>query len=306
MSQPASKVVHHARRDSIHVEDAVVVFHRALAGEQFVLRLQAPKCAAHAKPASFIHLQCDTVLAMRRPFSIMCCSADQGWIEILYKIVGQGTKLLAAQPVGAELNLMGPIGNSFKIDPSHGRFLLLGGGVGIPPIIFLSEYLHKGYQLEPVVLMGSEVPFPFSARPSQILLPGIPDGVIAAMPLLEDWGIASRLSSLQGFPGCYEGYVSELARTWIESLNTSTRNVLQVFACGPNAMLKAVAKLVQLHDLPCQLAVEEFMACGVGGCAGCTIPVNIADGIAMKRVCVDGPVFDARAVYCDISARAQN
>ena len=75
------------------------------------------------------------------------------------------------------------------------------------------------------------------------------------------------------------------------------RGETQVFACGPTPMLKAVAKLAREFDLPCQVALEEYMACGIGGCAGCTVLLQTPDGPAMKRVCVDGPVFDARQVY---------
>jgi dihydroorotate dehydrogenase electron transfer subunit len=119
------------------------------------------------------------------------------------------------------------------------------------------------------------------------------------MPLLEDWGIASRLTSLQGYAGCYEGYVSDLARLWLEQLSAEERAEVEVFACGPHPMLQAVATLAREFKLPCQVSLEEFMACAVGGCAGCVVPVQTNAGIAMKRVCVDGPVFDARAVFTD-------
>jgi dihydroorotate dehydrogenase electron transfer subunit len=141
------------------------------------------------------------------------------------------------------------------------------------------------------------VPFPFQARPSEILVDGIPDGVIAAMPLLEDWHVASRLSSLQGYPGCFEGYITDLARHWLEHLNPETRLSVEIFACGPHPMLEAVAHLAAEYHLPCQVSLEEFMACAVGGCAGCTVLVNTVNGPAMKRVCVDGPVFDAATVF---------
>jgi len=91
--------------------------------------------------------------------------------------------------------------------------------------------------------------------------------------------------------------VTDLARAWLQSLTAKARADVQVLACGPTPMLEAVAKLARELDLPCQLALEEFMACGIGGCAGCNVLLQTADGPAMKRVCVDGPVFDAREVY---------
>ena len=95
----------------------------------------------------------------------------------------------------------------------------------------------------------------------------------------------------------YRGFVTDLARAWLTTLSADERTAVQVFACGPTPMLKAVAKLTRELDLPCQVALEEYMACGIGGCAGCTVLVQAPDGPAMKRVCVDGPVFDARQVY---------
>jgi dihydroorotate dehydrogenase electron transfer subunit len=126
---------------------------------------------------------------------------------------------------------------------------------------------------------------------------GLPPGVIAAMPLLDDWGVPNRLASLQGYPGCFQGYVTDLARHWLGALDERARAEVEVFACGPHPMLEAVAALARELDLPCQVSLEEFMACAVGGCAGCVVEVQTADGPAMKRVCVDGPVFDARQVF---------
>ena len=145
--------------------------------------------------------------------------------------------------------------------------------------------------------MGSEIPFPFQSRPSTILLPGMPDGVIASMPLLESWGVASRLATRSGFPGCFDGFVTELAETWLQSLDDQALSEVEIFACGPTPMLEATTRVAARFSLPCQVSLEEYMACAVGGCAGCVVAVQTAQGTAMKRVCVDGPVFDAYSVF---------
>ena len=285
-------------RNTIFLEDAEILSQQAYAAEQYVLRVQAPQCAAKARPGSFAHLQCDPLLPMRRPLSIMRVSASAGWVDFLYKVVGDGTRLLAQRKPGERISVLGPIGTPFTPDPARPRCLLLGGGVGIPPMVFLAEQLRAApANWRPLVLMGSEVPFPFTAKPSQILVPGMPDGVIAAMPLLDDWGIASRLASLRDYPGCYQGYITELAHAWLNSLTPQARDEVMLFACGPHAMLAACAKLAREFALPCQVSLEEYMACAVGGCAGCTVEVMTPNGPAMKRVCVDGPVFDAAAVF---------
>ena len=204
-------------RGTIFVEDATLLSQQEFPGRQFVIRLRAPQCAAAATPGSFAHLTCDPLLPMRRPLSIQRADATAGWIEILYKIVGPGLEALSKQPIGATISVMGPIGQGFRPSPARPRTLLVGGGVGIPPMVFLAESLkgRRDAPWQPLVLMGSEIPFPFRARPSTILLPGMPDGVIACMPLLDDWGVPSRLATLAGFPGCFDGYVTDLAATWL-------------------------------------------------------------------------------------------
>ncbi len=286
-------------RGTIFVEDAEVRAQQEHPGRQYVIRLHAPRCAAAATPGSFAHLSCGADLPMRRPLSIMLADAAAGTIDILYKVVGPGLEMLARQPVGARLSVLGPIGRGFTPSPARPRALLIGGGVGIPPMIFLADALRrrKDARWQPLVVMGSEIPFPFRARPSTLLVPGMPAGVIGCMPLLEDWSVASRLASLAGFPGCFEGYVTDLAAAWLASLDAVALAEVEVFACGPTAMLKAAAGVARRYGVPCQVSLEEFMACAVGGCAGCAVPVVVDGALAMKRVCVDGPVFDANAVF---------
>ena len=243
-----------------------------------------------------MHLQCDQQLGMRRPYSIMRADKQTGHIDILYKTVGQGSTLLSTRKAGDTIQCLGPIGNEFSVSESTIHPLLLGGGVGIPPMVFLAEELKTNKDLHPFVIMGSEIPFPFTAKPSKILMPGIPNDVIAAMPLLDDWGIASRLTSQQSYQGCYQGYVHELAEKWMESLDD--KSGVEVFSCGPTPMLQAVAAFAKRHKLPCQLSLEEHMACAVCGCAGCVVPFKENEKVvAMKRVCVDGPIFNAENIF---------
>ncbi len=281
-------------RDTIGIEDAVILSHEHLPGEQHILRVQAPGCAARARPGQFAHITVDPLRPLRRPISIMRHSAEQGWVDFLYKAVGEGTALLARRRPGESLSLMGPIGRPFEVREK--RPLLIGGGVGMPPMICIAESLRGGDR-HPLVILGSEVPFPFDPRPSQIMIPGMPEGVIGSMPLLEDWGVACRLASLAGFAGCHEGYVTDLARHWLEALDDSARAEVGVYACGPHPMLEAVVALARDYGLPVQVSLEEFMACGVGGCAGCVVEVQTDTGPAMQRVCVDGPVFDGYRVF---------
>ena len=285
---------HPEHRSSIFVEEAEIIRHEAFAGDQFILRLHAPRCAAKARPGQFVHLTVDPQRPMRRPISIMRAHAREGWIDLLYKRVGEGTALLARRKPGETLSNLGPIGQPFKV--TRKRPLLIGGGVGMPPMLFVAESL-RGSDHQPLVILGSEVPFPFTPRPSDILVPGMPEGVIATMPLLDDWNIACRLTSGQDMPGVHQGYVTDLARHWLNALDEAARKEVEVLACGPHPMLESVVALARDFDLPVQVSLEEFMACGVGGCAGCAVEVQTQNGPSMQRVCVDGPVFDGYQVF---------
>ncbi len=285
---------HPPHRNTLLVEQAPILSHQVYEGDQYILRLQAPGIARRAQPGQFVHLQVDPLLPLRRPISILLADPEAGWIELLYKKVGQGTARLAERCVGEALDLLGPIGRPFEVTAPHP--LLIGGGVGMPPMIFLAERLRHT-RARPLVLLGSEVPFPFPLQPAEDQLSGVPETATATMPLLAEWGVPCRLASGQTMPGVFQGHVTDLARHWLESLDANTRAQVGLHACGPHPMLEAVTALARDFDLPVEVSLEEFMACGLGGCAGCVVEVQTDQGPAMQRVCVDGPVFDGRRVF---------
>jgi dihydroorotate dehydrogenase electron transfer subunit len=290
-------VSYERNRGSVFLEDARILAQRAWPGRQFVLRLQAPRAARTALPGTFAHISCDPSVPMRRPLSIMRASPAEGWLEFLYKPKGHGLDMLGTRQPGETVSVLAPIGHGFSVDPARPRLLALGGGVGIPPMIFLADHVRADARLRPLVLMGSELPFPFELAEARLDVPGTAKAATQAVALLEQWGVPSRLASNAGLAGAHRGYITDLARDALQAMPDGARRETQVFACGPTPMLKAVAKLARDFDLPCQVALEEYMACGIGGCAGCTVLLQTPDGPAMKRVCVDGPVFDARHVY---------
>jgi dihydroorotate dehydrogenase electron transfer subunit len=282
-------------RNTIFVEDGELLTVDEFPGEQFIMRIRSPKCAAAAKPGSFVHITCDDSLPMRRPLSIMRVEDD--CIDILFKIVGDGLRRLSNKQPGDSISVLGPIGLPFQPSAERPNTLLIGGGVGIPPMVFIADYLRQqGGNWAPLAILGSELPFPFELQNSTIKTPWVDEKIDATMPVLESWGIPCRLATLAGFDACYDGYVTELADKWLSTLSVDELAKVEVFACGPTPMLKAVATLAEKYHLPCQVSLEEFMACGVGGCAGCAVKISTPDGEAMKRVCVDGPVFDASSV----------
>jgi len=287
----------HAQRNrgTLFVEDGELVATDTFPGDQYIMRIRAPKCAAAAKPGTFVHVSCDEALPMRRPLSIMRAADD--WIEVLYKVVGAGLHLLANKNPGDTINVLGPIGQPFRLSPERPNALLIGGGVGIPPMVFLADVLRSnGDKWQPLAILGSEIPFPFPLVSSELPTPWLDEDIVSTMPLFESWGMPCRLTSLSSFPGCYRGYVTDMAELWLQSNGKAALDKTEIYACGPTPMLKAVADLAARYELPCQVSLEEFMACAVGGCAGCAVEIATPDGPAMKRVCVDGPVFDAASV----------
>ena len=125
-------------RHTLHLENAEIIAHTGYPDQQYIMRLRAPLTAAAALPGHFVHLQCDTQLPLRRPMSIMRTDGQQGWVEILYKVSGAGSQCLMRRTVGETVSLIGPIGVPFKLTCYRRYPLLVGGGVGIPPMIFFS------------------------------------------------------------------------------------------------------------------------------------------------------------------------
>ncbi len=204
-------------RNTIFVEDGALLSVDEFPGDQFIMRIRSPKCAAAAKPGSFVHVSCDATLPMRRPLSIMRVEDD--CIDVLYKIVGDGLRWLSAKRPGDSISVLGPIGQPFRPSAERPNTLLLGGGVGIPPMVFLAEFLRLNPDTwSPLAIFGSELPFPFELKASSIDTAWLDPNVNATMPLLESWGIPCRLVTLAGFEHCFDGYVTDLAELWLSSL----------------------------------------------------------------------------------------
>jgi dihydroorotate dehydrogenase electron transfer subunit len=253
------------------------------------MRLRAPKTAASALPGQFVHIRVSDALPLRRPISIMLTDPKQGTIDLLYKKIGEGTRQLAERKKGETLPMLGPIGKPFDLTDTSKRYVLVGGGVGVPPMIFVADQLSG--KADQVLFAGSEVAFPFALKPSTFMLPGITGNTTLTISSLEERGVACRLASNAGLYGCYEGHVPDLAREYLQALDEKERSRCVLLSCGPHPMLHAVAKLGRDLGIPAQLSLEEHMACGIGGCAGCVVK-TIEDGQEKyRRVCVDGPVF---------------
>ena len=282
-------------RQTIFEEQANVLANTHHAADQCIMRLYAPNTARTAKAGQFVHIRVSQAKALRRPISIMLADPEKGTIDLLYKMIGEGTHQLGERQVGESLAMMGPIGRPFDLADRNKRYICIGGGVGIPPMIFAADHLiSNGGSV--IVFAGSEVEFPFALKPSTFLIPGMAGNTTLTITSLEERGIACRLASNAGLYGCYAGHVPNLARDYLLALNEKERANCVLLSCGPHPMLHAVARLARALNIPAQLSLEEHMACAIGGCAGCVVK-TVEDGQEKyRRVCVDGPVFDANCL----------
>ena len=285
-------------KDIIFEEKAEIVDQVKFEADQFVTIVKAEKSSQTAKPGQFAFVECGGDTLLRRPLSYLRSSKEDGTVEFMYKTVGHGLESLSQLKKGDEIKIMGPIGNGFAIPSGKKSAILIGGGVGIPPVLFMGEEIKKiNGGIDLVAFFGSEIPFPFQTCDSDLVIPGLNFSVNKSIDDMEKLGIPCRLSSQAGYEGCHSGYVTELAKSFIETLSDGEKTETIIYACGPESMLKAVAKLAKDDQLDCVLSLEEYMACAIGGCAGCTVRVLEDGHERMKRVCVDGPVFDAEQLY---------
>lgn len=256
------------------LEKGLVVRHIRLSRDLFELELTVPKLAAECEPGQFVHVKVgveDSPL-LRRPLSLYDVDREQGRIILLYKVVGRGTGLLSRVPVGDYVDIMGPLGRGFTLPGPECNALLVGGGVGIAPLIFLARVL-KSRNCRVKVLHGTRTG----------------DELVAA-ERLEQIGAEYMTATMDGSNG-FKGLVTELLNSEIDPQWAQF-----LYTCGPEPMMAVVAGYARDHNLPGQVSLEEHMACGVGACLGCARQTR-ADEQKYIKVCKDGPVFDVNDVF---------
>jgi dihydroorotate dehydrogenase electron transfer subunit len=252
-----------------------VVSVESIMGDAVLLTVSAPSAVAHRLQAGqFFNITCrfagsyDPLL--RRPYSVYRVNVDAATITFLVRPFGRGSAWLAARQLGERLALLGPLGNAFTIDSRAQRLLMVGGGVGVAPLVMLSDEA-VGRGLDVVFIMGA-------ADEHGLLAPSELAGSI-------EYLVATDNGS-RGYHGLATGMVNDYVR-W----------AAQIFACGPEPMfrsLRAVVDPLRVNGRPgIQISVEREMACGVGACLGCVVETKSG----MQASCVKGPVFDLDEVY---------
>lgn len=245
----------------------------------YKMKLSSGYLAKHAVAGQFIEIRCVKGMdpLLRRPLGVHRITA--GGIEALYEVVGKGTALLAAMCAGAELDIIGPLGNGFDLGRSSDINILVAGGIGVAPLVALAESLSKRRGKRVHVMIGART-----------------KSHVMCEKEFRTLGCAVKVSTDDGSKGL-RGLVTEPLKEFLETceLNAYLPELRHaaIYACGPNPMLKAVSRIASEHGIPCQVSFEERMACGVGVCLGC--PVKVI-GNEYKMVCKDGPVFNAAEI----------
>ncbi len=254
--------------DDLAIYHATVLSNAEIAPEHRVMRMSAPEIAARALPGQFVMVRAlgtaDPLLP--RAYSVYAADPTAGWIEVLYRVVGNGTRRLELYEASQKVHVWGPLGNAFQAP--QGRAILVGGGVGIPPLSFWAQHL-AGSDAEVVTLIGAAT-----------------ERFLVGLDRFRESGSRLETATDDGSAG-HKGYVTDLLDRWLDA------GPATVYACGPMPMLRSVARIVEARGVPAELALEAPMACGVGACLGCTVPRR-EGGYA--RVCTDGPVFAATAI----------
>jgi dihydroorotate dehydrogenase electron transfer subunit len=243
----------------------------------FKLTLSSSLICNNAKPGNFVHIRVSQSGSplLRRAFSIHKLERSKNGFEILFRVIGSGTKILSKALPGESLDVLGPIGNSFTLPKKQQQVMLVAGGMGIAPLWFLLNHLMRR-------VGKGKLTFFLGCKNKEELL---------YVENLKSMGINLVIATDDGSAG-RKGLITEVFFKEMKKRNHVHKR-LAVYSCGPQMMLKRMSEISKKLNLCCQISLETHMACGMGACWGCV--VKLKDG-NYKRVCVDGPVFDAREV----------
>lgn len=255
-------------------DNAIVIENRRILenSKLYDMTLECPEIAECAKPGQIVHIKCGDGTTLRRPISICECLPD-GSIRLCYEVRGKGTDWMSRLHEGERVSLLGPLGHGFSYRDG-GHALLVGGGIGIYPLLSIGK------------LYGERAKALFGFRNA---------GLVNSTTLFSSHDIGVSVITDDGSSG-RRGFVTELLREELERGGVDI-----VYICGPRPMMAAAAKLCLAAGVECEVSMEERMGCGVGACLACVCKTMFYDnagvvGESYKRVCVDGPVFNAKEI----------
>lgn len=248
------------------IVDTKVVGQRVLSADIKQIDLWAPELAAVAKPGQFVNVEVSKTQAplLRRPLGVADIDREHGTITLIYRIIGEATRILATACSGDTLSVVGPLGQGFELQAK--RPLIVGGGLGLAPLLYLAKS--------------------FCPNRADVLIGGRSEKEVFWRTMFEDLCDKISVTTDDGSFGI-EGNVMAALPRLIEQNNYDC-----IYVCGPEPMMKAVAAYADSINVPCQISLEKYMACGLGGCLSCS-----CGGIGKRlKVCTDGPVFWSKEV----------
>ncbi len=239
-----------------------------IAKDTFDLTISCGKLSELAKAGQFVHISVPGFF-LRRPISICNIDKENGTIRIVFQIKGKGTDVLSKFETGEKLDLLGPLGNGFKLLDPDKKVITIGGGIGTPPMLEVAKYYGEnateisGFRTKELVILQDD----FKAQGNKTIL-------------CTDDGTAGE-----------KGFVTDALSVSIEKEKPDF-----IYACGPTVMLKAVSEIAMNNKIRCQISLEERMACGVGACLGCAVKMKVLGNEFYGHVCKNGPVFYSEEV----------
>ncbi|MCK4607489.1 MAG: dihydroorotate dehydrogenase electron transfer subunit [candidate division Zixibacteria bacterium] len=251
-------------------EDTFLKKRRSLGNDYYSLTFSPYSQAERCRPGHFVHLKLPgNDVFFRRAFSIAAVSPSAGEMEIIFKIVGRGTRAMAHLRPGDPINLLGPLGTPFKRPRKREHTLMVAGGIGFPPLLFLArDMISRGHD-------PKRIEFFYGGRTA---------GDVIERSRIKKLGVTFRPVTEDGSLGS-KGLVTVPVEEFIENHDNGN---CRIYGCGPEGMLKSTNELALRLGVPGQISLEAPMPCGIGVCLGCVVPLT--DG-GHARVCCDGPVF---------------
>lgn len=258
---------------NMRLENAKVIEHARMKNDYRLLVLECPGIGRAARPGQFVHLRIpgQDPFVLRRPFSIF--KADEQGITILYKKIGRGTAAMETIAAGDLVNLLGPLGNGFPLDRNDIFPVLVGGGYGIAAMYLLAKQFPK---------------------PGAVFIGGRTADDLLCVDDFKALKWQVNLSTEDGSMGT-KGLITELLGFWFAGEGADKD--VEIFACGPDGMLKAVTRQAEKRCLKAWVSLDTHMGCGVGVCLACVCKIRDGDGnVHWGRVCKEGPVFECRQI----------
>lgn len=269
-------------------EIAVVVDQSSLGNGIYDLTLKTDKIAKAARAGQFVSVYSnDKSKLLPRPISLCGINRDEDTIRLVYRVTGEGTgtEEFSKLVMGDKVRLLGPLGNGFTVQPGKKAFLI-GGGIGVPPMLQLAKDINAGIVQTP----GGEKNPGQSARVDMNIVMGYRDENTFLLDEFKEQA-ASFVATEDGSVGT-KGNV-------IDAIKENALEADVIYACGPMPMLRALKAYATEHDMDCFVSMEERMACGIGACLACVCKTKVKDAhsnVNNKRICKEGPVFDAKEV----------